>query len=498
MAKKMKLKDLVKDIAHNVIQGSDDLQVSGLAIDSRNAEKNFLFIAVKGYNKDGHEFIPMAYERGATAFLIDTDREKSAEAFSDGLIDSDDITIISVNNTRDVLSKISNRYHNDPADNFNLIGVTGTNGKTSVTVILDHVLKKLGRKTGLIGTISTRCGDDIIDFSKTTPTTPDCIELAKMFEYMADNGVEDVIMEVSSMGLKTKRVASLLFDVGIFTNISPEHLDDHKTMKDYQDSKLMLFKRSGKTVVNMDDDYAQNVVDVSGPCLKYGIRKKGPCDLVAESISYYGDGVSFRMMYGIEQFMVKLKVPSEFAVYNALAVVGACIQLGIPFKDLEEPIQDEILIPGRYDIVSTPGGYTGIIDYAHTEVALKNLLYAVTSNPSYNSVISVFGCGGDRDPHKRGHMGRISGEIADYTIITSDNPRSEDPQKIIDMIETGIKETEGDYEVINDRKDAIKKAIEIAEEGDAIVISGKGHETYQILGEITIDFDDKEVFCSFI
>lgn len=490
----MKLINLLKDIDHSVIIGSDETEITGLTIDSRKVEDGNLFIAVKGRDSDGHSFIPMAVGKGAAAILIDND--KVDELGSDLNLES--ISIISVNDTRDILSKLSNSFYEHPAKHFDLIGVTGTNGKTSVTVILKHVLEMLGHKTGLIGTIANYCGDEVVEIDRTTPTTPDCIELAQIMDYMASQNVDDVIMEASSMGLKTKRVKDIVFDVGVFTNISPEHLDDHKTMDDYKESKLMLFKQAKKTVVNMDDDYAQNIVDVSGPCLKYGIRKKGPCDLVAESISFSNEGVSFRMVHGIEQFKVNLSIPSEFAVYNALAVAGTCIQLGIPFKKLEGPIQDEFTVPGRYDIVLAPGGYTGIIDYAHTEVALDNLLRAVKANPAYDRVISVFGCGGDRDNSKRAPMGKVSGEIADYTIVTSDNPRTEDPQKIVDMVEEGVKATGGEYEVVVDRKSAIKRAVEMAKENDAIVIAGKGHETYQILKDKTIDFDDKEVFKSLV
>ncbi len=491
----MILSDLLSDIDYSIIQGRNDTVVSGLAIDSRKVKTGDLFIAIKGMTTDGHEFITNAVERGASVILIDNDRKKDIRLQTG----PQQVTVVSVRDTRDILSKISNTYYDKPAEKFNLIGVTGTNGKTSVTVILDHVLKLLGHKTGLIGTIANYCGEEVIDVDRTTPTTPDCIELAQIMSYMAEHDVDDVIMEASSMGLKTKRVKDITFEVGVFTNISPEHLDDHKTMEDYKASKMMLFEQSKKTVVNMDDELAQDIADISnGPCLKYGIKKKGPSDLVAESISFTGEGVSFRMMYGIEQFKVNLKIPSEFAIYNVLAVVGTCLQLGIPFKDLEGPIQDEIVVPGRYDIVSAPQGFTGIIDYAHTEVALENLLQAVKANPAYKKVISVFGCGGDRDPSKRAPMGRVSGDVADYTIITSDNPRTEDPQLIVDMVEDGIRKTGGEYEVIVDRRAAIEKAVKMAEEGDAVVIAGKGHETYQILKDKTIDFDDKEIFQSLI
>ena len=489
----MKLKELLNDMEYTIVQGSVDTQITGLTIDSRKVTKGSLFVAIQGRDFDGHKFIPMAVEKGAAAVLVDNNKANDRESGTS----PDAFPVISVQDTRDVLSRISNEFYGHPEKSFNLIGVTGTNGKTSVTVILNHVLTLLGHKTGLIGTIANYCGDEVLDVERTTPTTPDCIELAQIMRLMADKGAQDMIMEASSMGLKTKRVKELTFDVGVFTNISPEHLDDHKTMEDYKVSKLMLFKQSQKSVVNIDDDFAQSIVDVSESTLRYGIKNKKLCDLYADNIEYTNDGVSFRMVYGAEHFKVKLMIPSEFAVYNVLAVAGTCLQLGIEFKDLEGPIQDEIVVAGRYDIVQTERGFTGIVDYAHTEVALENLLNAVKANPSYRRVISVFGCGGDRDPTKREPMGKVSGTIADYTIVTSDNPRTEDPKSIVDMVEVGVKEAGGDYQVVVDRGDAIKTAIDMASEGDAIVIAGKGHETYQILADRTIDFDDKEVFQSY-
>lgn len=487
----MKLKELLKETNYKIVQGSDTTEIKGLTIDSRQVKEGDLFIATKGRDADGHDFIEMAVEKGASAVLVDNDRTNKYKG-------DQSVPVISVDDTRDILSMISNRFYGYPANKLNLIGVTGTNGKTSVTVILDHVLTLLGHRTGLIGTIANYSGGEELDINRTTPTTPDCIELAQLLSVMAKNEVSDVIMEASSMGLKTKRVKDLSFSVGIFTNISPEHLDDHKTMEDYKSSKLMLFKQSEKAVVNIDDDYGKIIADEStGSILKYGIKNE-ECDLRAENITYAENGVSFDMCYDDKQFKVTLKIPSEFAIYNVLAVAGACLQMGIDFAKLEIPIQDEIVVPGRYDVITSPQGFTGIIDYAHTEVALRNLLSAVKANPVYKRIISVFGCGGDRDPSKREPMGMVSGEIADYTIVTSDNPRTEDPESIVKMVEDGVKKSGGDYEAVVDRKEAIAAAVKMAKEGDAIVIAGKGHETYQILKDKTISFDDKKVFESLI
>lgn len=497
----MKLTTLLQDTSYSLAQEYNDIEISGLTIDSRKVKDGDLFIAVKGRDADGHKFIQMALEKGAAAVLIDLDMEdvvRSNMANLIGSINIDKFPIASVANTRDNLSIITNRFYDFPANKFKLTGITGTNGKTSVAVILNHVLTLLGHKTGLIGTIANYLDDEEIDIDRTTPTTPDCIELGKIMRMMADKNVDDVIMEASSMGLKTKRVKSLTFDVGIFTNISPEHLDDHKTMEDYMASKLMLFKQSKASVINIDDEFGKAIVgQCLGSVITYGIHSKDS-DILAENIKYESDGVRFDMVYGKERFEVSLIIPSEFAIYNVLAVAGACLQMGISFSQLERPIQDEIVVPGRYDIVSAPSGITGIIDYAHTEEALRNLLIAVKANPSYKRVISVFGCGGDRDPSKREPMGRTSGELADITIVTSDNPRTEDPVAIAKVVEKGVAESGGNYELIVDRKKAIARAVEIAQPGDAVVIAGKGHETYQILGDKTINFDDKDVFKSLI
>jgi UDP-N-acetylmuramoyl-L-alanyl-D-glutamate--2,6-diaminopimelate ligase len=311
---------------------------------------------------------------------------------------------------------------------------------------------------------------------------------------MAEANVDDLIMEVSSMGLKTGRVNALTFDVGVFTNISPEHLDDHKTMDDYRASKLKLFPLSEYAVVNADDPFSSVIRNnARGKVLGFAIKNKEESGLFAENIAYTGGGVSFDMVYGSGAARISLGTPGEFAVYNALAAAGAALELGVEFSRIAAALREKIDIPGRFEVIQSVGGVSAIVDYAHTTEALENLLTAVRGNPRYSRVISVFGCGGDRDPGKRAPMGRISGKLADYTVVTSDNPRTEDPLVIIDGIVEGIQTTDADYEVEPDRQKAIEKAIARATPGTAIVIAGKGHEDYQIIGRENIHFDDREV-----
>ncbi|MDR1953290.1 MAG: UDP-N-acetylmuramoyl-L-alanyl-D-glutamate--2,6-diaminopimelate ligase [Clostridiales Family XIII bacterium] len=490
----MRLDELFDGIEYGFIQGDMDVDVTDISIDSRLTEKGDLFVATVGASADGHDYIEQAISRGAVAALIQSDRsERLPLSFPNGA--PQDFTILSVPDTREILSALVNRLCGDPARKFRLIGITGTNGKTSVAAMLDHILRFADHKTGLLGTIDNYCGGEALRVRRTTPTTPDCVELGHIMSQMAEANVDDLIMEVSSMGLKTGRVNALTFDVGVFTNLSPEHLDDHKTMEDYRASKLKLFPLSEYAVVNLDDPFSAVVrKNARGEVLGYAIKNKEGSGLFAENISYTGDGVSFDMVYELEESAerVSLGTPGEFAIYNALAATGAALRLGVAFPQIAAALREKIDIPGRFEVIRS-GGISAIVDYAHTAEALENLLTAVRGNPRYSRIISVFGCGGDRDPGKRAPMGRISGRLADYTVITSDNPRTEDALAIIDGIVAGIQNSGGDYEVELDRQKAIEKAIAGATPGTAVVISGKGHEDYQIIGHEKIHFDDREI-----
>jgi UDP-N-acetylmuramoyl-L-alanyl-D-glutamate--2,6-diaminopimelate ligase len=488
----MKLCELLDGVSHRLVRGDEETEISGVAIDSRLVKPGDLFVATVGREADGHDFISMARENGAVAVLVTDERGPGADA---------PFTVVSAPDTRALLSGIVNRFHGEPSRKFTLIGVTGTNGKTSVATLINHIGTSAGKKTGLLGTIGNYCAGEVMDVRRTTPTNPDCVELGEIMRRMADAGVDFLVMEVTSMGLKMGRVGGCDFDVAVFTNLSPEHLDDHGTMEEYQEAKTKLFEMAKSAVINADDPVAEEIAArAAGPVLRYGAAGAAGCDLYADNIEYSPDGVSFDMAakagsFGNaedESYRVTLATPAGFAVYNALAAAAACAVTGIALKDAAAALSEPIEIAGRYQLVTSDDGVTVIVDYAHTANALENLLAAVRSNPSYRRLISVFGCGGDRDPGKRAPMGGISGRLADYTVVTSDNPRTEDPATIIAQIEEGVKLSGGAYEIEPDRAKAVEGAIRAAAPGDVVVVSGKGHEDYQIIGREKIHLDDRE------
>ncbi|MDR2156393.1 MAG: UDP-N-acetylmuramoyl-L-alanyl-D-glutamate--2,6-diaminopimelate ligase [Clostridiales Family XIII bacterium] len=498
----MKLKELFDGVEHDRIQGDPDTDVTGVCVDGRLAEKGDLFVALTGARADGHDHIDQAAARGAAAALI-RNADPSVVSRAAAL----DIAVLRVPDTREILSELVNRFYGYPGRAFRLIGITGTNGKTSTAVTLDHILRSVGHRTGLLGTIENRCCGETLPVRRTTPTTPDCVELGALMSRMAKAGIDDLIMEVSSMGLKTGRVNALTFDVGVFTNISPEHLDDHGTMEDYRASKLKLFSLSDRAVINMDDPFSRAVAGrARGETLGFGIESGSAGapfreTLCAKDLIYSPDGVTFGMAYRSVSASgkaasdlsaaVTLGTPSRFAVYNALAAVGAALSLGVGFSSAAASLADRIDIPGRFEVIRSAGGLSAVVDYAHTTEALENLLTAVRANPRCDRIVSVFGCGGDRDPGKRAPMGEVSGRLADYTIVTSDNPRTEDPLAIIDGVVDGLRAGGGAYTVEPDRAKAIEKAVSEARPGTVIVVAGKGHEDYQIVGCAKIPFDDR-------
>jgi UDP-N-acetylmuramoyl-L-alanyl-D-glutamate--2,6-diaminopimelate ligase len=493
----MKFFELICGIPHRVVCGDPDVEISGIAIDSRLVKAGDLFVATVGREADGHDYVSAAAEGGAVAALFMDGRGPAP-----GDLPGAFRCAVSVPDTRAVLSVIVNRFHGEPSLRFRLIGITGTNGKTSVAAMINRILERAGRRTGLLGTIGNYCAGEAMDVRRTTPTNPDCVELGEIMGRMADAGVDDLVMEVTSMGLKAGRVRGCDFDVAVFTNLSPEHLDDHGSMEDYKASKLMLFDIAKSAVINADDQAAEEfAARARGPVVRYGTGGAGgrDVDVLADNMEYAAGGVGFDLVFraadggaGGSSCRVSLDTPAEFAVYNALAASAACSLAGVSAVDIAAALNGGIDIPGRYQVTASDDGVTVIVDYAHTAQALENLLAAVKSNPAYGRVVSVFGCGGDRDPGKRAPMGEISGRLADYTIITSDNPRTEDPGAIIMGVEEGVARSGGAYEVEPDRARAIGGAIMSAARGDAVVIAGKGHEDYQIIGRDRIHFDDME------
>lgn len=477
----MKLRDIIANTEGKLIKGTTDIEINTMTIDSRKAGDGVLFIAMVGMTVDGHKFIPSAYEKGTKAVITEHEIENIPE----------DMTVYQVESARDALAVMAANFYNSPCRELNMIGVTGTNGKTSTTYFIESVLNYIKHKTAVIGTVEIRIGGKKREIDFATSTTPDTIELNQMLRIMADEKCDDVVMEVSSHSLELKKVKGIDFKVGIFTNLTQDHLDFHKTMENYCAAKAKLFKMCEYGVVNADDEWADKIME-NADCkiMTYSIAK--PSDLQAKDIEYLMDRVHFTVNIKGEDVRFELMVPGRFSVYNALGAIGAMVSMGIETADIKAGINNIKGVPGRIQNIPNDKGFNVIVDYAHTPDGLENIINAVREFTK-GRIITVFGCGGDRDRTKRPIMGRIVAELSDIPVITSDNPRSEEPEAILKEIEVGVKPVTGRYEMIVDRKSAIKKAIQIAEKGDSIIIAGKGHENYQILKDRTIHFDDAEV-----
>ncbi len=475
----MELTKLIEGLDIIDIQGSTNKQISRIVYDSRRAVPKSLFVCIDGFKTDGHKFIQSAIDNGASTFIVQKD-----VPIMDG------ITIIKVKDTRYALAHVASAYFEHPSIDFTLIGVTGTKGKTTITYMIKSILEQADQMVGLIGTVANVIGCEKMPAQR---TTPESLDLQEVFDNMKCRGAETVVMEVSSQGLKLNRVACSDFDIGVFTNFSEDHIggDEHPDMEDYLNSKIKLFSMAKSGLVNVDCEYSDRVLEGRKyECMTFGVANKA--DISAKDIVTSADSVEFFVTTPWFSRNIVVSVPGMFSVYNALAAIGVAGMMGVAPEHIVNGLKD-IHIPGRAEIVSTPNKpYTVMIDYAHTPDSLRNILQTVKDFVP-NRLISVFGCGGDRDRGKRPQMGKISGEIADITIITSDNPRTEEPIGIIKDIEKGIKETDGQYSIIRDRTKAIRHAIEIAQKGDIIVLAGKGHETYQIFKDKTIHYDEREI-----
>ena len=483
--KYMKLKNILVGIEGLKAKGELDKEIKGIESNSKSIKNGFMFVAIKGYSVDGHDFIQEAIEKGAIAVVVE-------EGFNLKLVKfPEDVTIILAKNTREFLAISASNFYNNPSKKFKLIGITGTKGKTTTTFMIKEILEKAGKKVGLIGTIAIYInGEKIKDSDR---TTPESLELQQLFAKMVDEGVEYVVMEVSSQSLKLHRVDGCEFDYVAFTNFSEDHISEkeHPDIQDYFESKLKLFKMCKKGFVNIDDLQGAKIPGMfpDSEITRYGIDTSG--DLLARDITITNSYVDFKAKLSDRNDRVKVDIPGRFTVYNALLAIGICKKIGIDSEIMKEALLT-IKVPGRSEMVDNKLDIPIMIDYAHSPESLQNILKAVKSY-TRGRVISVFGCGGDRDSRKRPIMGEISGKIADYTIITSDNPRTENPQSIVNQIEEGIKKTKGKYEVIIDRKEAIKKAIKMANKSDIIVLAGKGHEPYQEINGEKFDFDERKI-----
>ena len=471
----MKLKELLKGIQVVDFNADLEMNIEAVAYDSRKVTPGSLFVAITGFASDGNRFIPMAREKGAAVVVT----AKKPEG---------DVPYVLVSSDRYALAMIGTNFYGRPAESMTMVGVTGTNGKTSVTLLLKHVLEKtLGAKVGLIGTMENLVGDEVIP---TERTTPESFELQGLFARMRDAGCTHVVMEVSSHALTLDRVGGVRFDVAAFTNLTEDHLDFHKTMDAYCDAKAELFARCRKAVINADDAYAPRMLaKASCPVTTYSLRDGA---LLAQNLQLHAEGISFDAVLRGEETAVSLGIPGKFTVYNAMAVLGIADALDIPMSAAAEALATAKGVKGRIEVVPTPNTpYSVLIDYAHTPDGLENVLSAVKGFCK-GRVIAVFGCGGDRDPIKRPIMGRIGVTLSDFAIITSDNPRTEDPMAIIEDILKGVDQTQGDYIVVPERRNAIRYAMDIAKKDDIIILAGKGHETYQEICGVKYHLDERE------
>ena len=478
----MKLKELLADI--HVLKTNVDLEleIQYIAYDSRKVQPGGLFVAVTGFATDGNRFIPMAMEKGAA--VIVTAKEPESQ-----------IPYVLVESDRLALAYLGRNFFGNPAASMQMIGVTGTNGKTSSTLLLKHVLEVVkGAKVGLMGTMENIIGDEHIPADR---TTPESFELQALLARMRDAGCTHVIMEVSSHAIALDRVAGITYDVASFTNLTEDHLDFHKTMEAYCDTKAILFQRCHKAVGNLDDSWYDRLCG-NAACPVLTVSAKAAADLYAQDLELLSDGVRFTAISGSDKVEVKLPIPGKFTVYNALNVLGMAMQLDITLADAAQALRTAQGVKGRVEVVPTPGkDYTILIDYAHTPDGLENVL---SSGKGFckGRLIAVFGCGGDRDPIKRPIMGRIGTDIADFSIITSDNPRTEDPAKIIEDIVKGIDNSKNNYEIIENRPAAIRHAMDIAQKNDIIILAGKGHETYQEINGVKHHLDEREVVAAYL
>ena len=473
----MKLKELLATVDVLECGAEPDLEITGIAMDSRKVNTGDLFVAISGFNSDGNRFIPMAIEKGAAVVVT---AKKPAQ----------DVPYILVPSDRKALAQCAAALYGHPSKAMTMIGITGTNGKTSVTWLLKQVLEMtVGAKVGLIGTMENHIGNVVEEALRTTPESN---ELQQLYARMRDAGCTHCVMEVSSHAITLERVAGVHFDVAAFTNLTEDHLDFHGTMQSYCDAKAELFRRCDKAVLNADDGWYDRFAQVAD-CPTLTTSVKGKAGLVAKNVIMLSDGVRFTACVGDEEAEISVPIPGKFTVYNVLTVLGVALQLGIGLQDAAAALGKVQGVKGRIEVAPTPGkDFTVLIDYAHTPDGLENVLSSVRDFCK-GRLIAVFGCGGDRDPIKRPIMGKIGVELADLAIITSDNPRTEDPMTIISHICKGADETAGSYKVIENRVKAIGYAMDIAEKDDIIVLAGKGHETYQEIMGVKHHLDEREV-----
>lgn len=475
----MVLKQLLEKIEYQVLQGSDQCEINHLQNDSRKVEEKDVFVCIKGAGFDGHQFIGSVCEQGAVAIIVMED-VKAPE----------NVTVIRVEDTRYALACMSAAYFDHPAEKLITIGITGTKGKTTTTYMVRSVLESVGIKTGLIGTIETIIGDEVIPAKN---TTPESYIVQETFAKMAEAGCKCVVMEVSSQGLMLHRVSGFTFDYGIFTNIEPDHIgpNEHKDFDDYLRCKSMLLKQCRHGIVNMDADFIDQVLEGHTCALEtYGVN--GDYDFKADDICLFTKPGCLCVSYNLKgkmNFPVEIHVPGTFSVYNSLCAIAICSHLTQEAPKIQEALLN-VKVKGRVEIIPVSERFTLMIDYAHNAMSLESLL---TSLKQYNPkrLVTLFGCGGNRARDRRFEMGEVSSRLSDFTIVTSDNPRFEEPMDIINDILVGVHKADGEYVTVPDRKDAIRYAILHAQDGDVIILAGKGHEDYQEIKGVKHPMDER-------
>jgi UDP-N-acetylmuramoyl-L-alanyl-D-glutamate--2,6-diaminopimelate ligase len=491
----MKLGQILKGLSHFELRGDPALEIRGLAYDSRQVRPGDLFVAIHGHRSDGHGFIESAVEKGAVAVAAETFTSREAK-----------VATILVPDSRKALSRLALAFYANPFKNITLIGITGTNGKTTTTYLLESMVKAAGGKPGVLGTVNYRYSGKRVPAPVTTPESLDLIRLSRE---MVDDGVTHLVMEVSSHALDQGRIQDCPYHVAVFTNLSRDHLDYHKTMDAYFAAKSLLFKglradHSGRTpsaVINLDDPRGRDLVAMTrAKVFTYGLGKE--CQVSADAVQMDRNGLKFRLRTPAGEGVVRSPLIGDFNVYNILAAAGTGIALNLPFGAVVQGIEAVTSVPGRLERVENTKGLTLVVDYSHTPDALLKAMKCLKPYVK-GRLITVFGCGGDRDRGKRYDMGRLAGEHSDVAFITSDNPRSEDPLSIVKEIEKGMLDSGlkkgGEnthpgrgYFLEVDRGQAIRKAVAMAEETDVVLIAGKGHEDYQIIGSERRPFRDQE------
>lgn len=482
----MKLSQLLERMEYTCVQGSTDIPISHLLYDSRNACPDGVFVCISGAVMDGHTFISDVVMKGVTAVIVEKDVKAPAH-----------VTVIRVENTRVALAYMSAAYFGYPAEQLKTIGITGTKGKTTTTYMVRSILENSGFKTGLIGTIETIIGKKVI---KANNTTPESYLVQQYFRDMVNAGCECVVMEVSSQGLMLHRVDGFTFDYGIFTNLGPDHIgpNEHKDLDDYIHCKSLLFQKCRHGIVNIDDSYVERIIEGHTCDLEtFGMSEKA--DFCASNMKLLQKpgllGVTYHLS-GRMDLNVEIDIPGRFSVYNSLTAIAICHHFNVPNENILKALTD-VHVKGRLETIPISPKFTLMIDYAHNAMALESLLISLKEYQP-KRLVTLFGCGGNRDPHRRYEMGEVSSNLSDLTVVTSDNPRFEEPMDIINDILIGVRKGPGKYVTIPDRKEAIKYCIENAEEGDVIILAGKGHEDYQEIKGIKYPMDERDLIADIL